>query len=38
MMGTGEAAGENRDIVAAEAAIGNPLLEDTPHEQAHADC
>jgi cell division protein FtsZ len=29
MMGTGEAAGENRAIVAAEAAIGNPLLEDT---------
>ncbi|WP_428486633.1 cell division protein FtsZ [Rhodopila sp.] len=29
MMGTGEAEGENRAIVAAEAAINNPLLEDT---------
>jgi cell division protein FtsZ len=29
MMGTGEAEGENRAILAAEAAINNPLLEDT---------
>ncbi len=29
MMGTGEAEGENRAIRAAEAAINNPLLEDT---------
>nr|WP_294509755.1 cell division protein FtsZ [uncultured Rhodopila sp.] len=29
MMGTGEAEGENRAIKAAEAAINNPLLEDT---------
>jgi len=29
MMGTGEADGENRAILAAEAAISNPLLEDT---------
>ncbi|MDR3536726.1 MAG: cell division protein FtsZ [Acetobacteraceae bacterium] len=29
MMGTGEAEGENRSIRAAEAAINNPLLEDT---------
>ena len=29
MMGTGEADGENRAIRAAEAAISNPLLEDT---------
>jgi cell division protein FtsZ len=29
MMGMGEAEGENRAISAAEAAIGNPLLEDT---------
>jgi cell division protein FtsZ len=29
MMGTGEAEGENRSIRAAEAAISNPLLEDT---------
>jgi cell division protein FtsZ len=29
MMGTGEAEGENRSIKAAEAAISNPLLEDT---------
>ncbi len=29
MMGTGEAEGENRAIKAAEAAISNPLLEDT---------
>jgi cell division protein FtsZ len=29
MMGTGEADGENRSIKAAEAAISNPLLEDT---------
>jgi cell division protein FtsZ len=28
MMGTGEAAGENRAIAAAEAAISNPLLDD----------
>ncbi len=28
MMGTGEAAGENRAIVACEAAISNPLLDD----------
>ena len=31
MMGTGEAEGENRAIRAAEAAINNPLLEDTSH-------
>jgi len=29
MMGTGEAEGDNRAILAAEAAISNPLLEDT---------
>ncbi|MGC6518349.1 MAG: cell division protein FtsZ [Candidatus Puniceispirillaceae bacterium] len=29
MMGTGEASGENRAIIAAETAINNPLLEDT---------
>ncbi|MEQ1651301.1 MAG: cell division protein FtsZ, partial [Hyphomicrobium sp.] len=29
MMGTGEASGENRALRAAEAAISNPLLEDT---------
>jgi cell division protein FtsZ len=29
MMGTGEAEGENRSVRAAEAAISNPLLEDT---------
>ncbi|MDN6714647.1 MAG: cell division protein FtsZ, partial [Acetobacter sp.] len=29
MMGTGEAEGENRAVEAAEAAISNPLLEDT---------
>ncbi len=29
MMGTGEAEGENRSVRAAEAAINNPLLEDT---------
>jgi len=29
MMGTGEAEGENRAVIAAEAAINNPLLEDT---------
>ncbi|GBR31473.1 cell division protein FtsZ [Acetobacter orleanensis NRIC 0473] len=29
MMGTGEAEGENRAVEAAEAAIANPLLEDT---------
>jgi cell division protein FtsZ len=29
MMGTGEADGENRSVRAAEAAISNPLLEDT---------
>ena len=29
MMGTGEASGENRAIMAAETAINNPLLEDT---------
>ena len=28
MMGTGEASGENRAIIAAEAAISNPLLDD----------
>ena len=28
MMGTGEASGENRAIIAAEAAIANPLLDD----------
>ena len=31
MMGTGEAEGENRATRAAEAAISNPLLEDTSH-------
>ena len=33
MMGTGEADGENRAIRAAEAAISNPLLEDTSHDR-----
>ncbi|HAJ19058.1 MAG TPA: cell division protein FtsZ, partial [Rhodospirillaceae bacterium] len=28
MMGTGEAEGDNRAIMAAESAISNPLLED----------
>jgi cell division protein FtsZ len=35
MMGTGEADGENRAIRAAEAAISNPLLEDTSMAGAH---
>ncbi len=35
MMGTGEAEGENRAIRAAEAAISNPLLEDTSMAGAH---
>ena len=35
MMGTGEAEGEDRAIRAAEAAISNPLLEDTNMSGAH---
>jgi cell division protein FtsZ len=35
MMGTGEAEGEDRAIRAAEAAISNPLLEDTNMKGAH---
>jgi cell division protein FtsZ len=35
MMGTGEGDGENRAIRAAEAAISNPLLEDTSMRGAH---
>ncbi len=35
MMGTGEAEGEDRAIRAAEAAISNPLLEDTNMRGAH---
>jgi cell division protein FtsZ len=35
MMGTGEAEGEDRAIRAAEAAISNPLLEDTSMRGAH---
>ena len=34
MMGTGEADGENRAVVAAEAAISNPLLDDISMEGA----
>ena len=34
MMGTGEAAGENRAINAAEEAVSNPLLDDTSIENA----
>jgi cell division protein FtsZ len=34
MMGTGEAEGENRAVVAAEAAISNPLLDDISMEGA----
>jgi len=36
MMGTGEAAGENRATEAAEAAINNPLLDDTSMRGARA--
>ena len=36
MMGTGEASGETRAIEAAEAAINNPLLDDTSMEGAKA--
>ena len=36
MMGTGEASGENRAILAAETAINNPLLEDTSLRGAKA--
>ena len=36
MMGTGEATGENRAIEAAEAAINNPLLDDTSMQGAQA--
>ena len=36
MMGTGEASGENRAILAAETAINNPLLEDTSLHGAKA--
>ena len=36
MMGTGEAAGENRANEAAEAAINNPLLDDTSMRGARA--
>jgi cell division protein FtsZ len=35
MMGTGEADGEDRAMVAAEKAISNPLLEDTNMKGAH---
>ena len=35
MMGTGEAEGEDRAVRAAEAAISNPLLEDTNMKGAH---
>ena len=38
MMGTGESEGENRAIRAAEAAISNPLLEDTSAWPARAAC
>ena len=38
MMGTGEAEGENRAIRAAEAAISNPLLEETNMAGARAAC
>ena len=34
MMGTGESEGENRALMASEAAISNPLLEDTSMEGA----
>jgi len=34
MMGTGEAEGENRAVIAAEAAISNPLLDDVSMEGA----
>jgi cell division protein FtsZ len=34
MMGTGEADGENRAVIAAEAAISNPLLDDVSMEGA----
>ena len=36
MMGTGEGTGENRAIEAAEAAINNPLLDDTSMQGAQA--
>ena len=36
MMGTGEASGESRATQAAEAAINNPLLDDTTMRGAHA--
>jgi cell division protein FtsZ len=36
MMGTGEAKGERRAVRAAEAAIANPLLDDTSLRGAHA--
>ena len=36
MMGTGESSGESRAIDAAEAAINNPLLDDTTMKGAHA--
>jgi cell division protein FtsZ len=36
MMGTGEASGESRATQAAEAAINNPLLDDTTMKGAHA--
>ena len=36
MMGTGEGTGENRAIEAAEAAINNPLLDDTTMQGAQA--
>ena len=36
MMGTGEASGDTRAIDAAEAAINNPLLDDTSMKGAHA--
>ena len=36
MMGTGESSGDSRAIDAAEAAINNPLLDDTTMKGAHA--
>ena len=36
MMGTGESSGESRAIDAADAAINNPLLDDTTMKGAHA--
>jgi len=38
MMGTGEASGEKRAILAAEAAIANPLLDEVSMRAVHAAC